>query len=815
VSVVASVAINVDARDAATKLRQFQQQSLAAGKAAQELQKTTNAAGAAATKAGREYQTAANGMRFFIDATGRARKENGQFVTTAEAAAAGLQKQGRAAQSAGNSLNGLLGTLGKLAVAYVGIRTAQAAIQTGIERIESERRIQFLARSYGEVEQLAGAAAASAAKFGESQTTANQALANAYGRLRPVGVSLTDIVSTYNGFNTAARISGASSTEASNAFTQLAQALGSGALRGDEFNSIAEQVPAILTAISKETGVAQGALRDYAADGNITADVVIRALKRIETEGADQLAEALDGPQQKIKDFQNASEDLAVAFSRELMPQMTDAVKALANALRALEPILVGLGRVAAQVFNYIAGLANRIVDLSSGGRRAQAEIQASAQAQQATRERFGLSVLSPAARQFREQYERNILFNFDAQERDRRSAATAMPTTGATPTGAAPTGSSSGGSKGKSGIDKAAREAEKLAQEIQRSLELGDRLGTEFSRQALLLGEASEIEQKRLQIQFDYEDRAKQIAELKNTEQQTNLSQLNDEIRRLEIIDLQTEALKKQAEEADKLFKKSLEGAEFGVAGEGTVASGLTDAIAKLKEDLNPIKLATESIVNGATAIGDAFSTAFGEVITGAKSTQEALADAFKSIGQAFISMALEIIAKQMTLIILQTILNALSGGGTFGTANKNLTGTGALKSPSAVPSLKVGGYAEGGFVTGPTNALIGEGGEPEYVIPASKMRTAMGRYAGGARGNSVIPGNGGEPAAAGGGVATMEPIDVRYSIERINNVDYVTADQFQRGMAQAAQQGAIQGERRAMRSLKNSSATRRSVGI
>jgi hypothetical protein len=338
------------------------------------------------------------------------------------------------------------------------------------------------------------------------------------------------------------------------------------------------------------------------------------------------------------------------------------------------------------------------------------------------------------------------------------------------------------GGRSGGGGIDKAAREAEKLAQEIQRSLELGDRLGTEFSRQVLLLGEANEIEQKRLQIQFDYEDRAKQIAELKNTEQQTNLSQLNDEIRRLEIIDLQTEALKKQAEEADKLFKKSLEGAEFGVAGEGTVASGLTDAIAKLKEDLNPIKLATDSIVNGATAIGDAFSTAFGEVITGAKSTQEALADAFKSIGQAFISMALEIIAKQMTLIILQTILNALSGGGggAMGTANKNLSGTGALKSP--IPGLKVGAFAEGGFVTGPTNALIGEGGESEYVIPASKMRGAMSRYAGGARGNSVIPGSGAEGGTEQGGVATMEPIDVRYSVERINSVDYVTADQFQR---------------------------------
>ncbi len=395
---------------------------------------------------------------------------------------------------------------------------------------------------------------------------------------------------------------------------------------------------------------------------------------------------------------------------------------------------------------------------------------------------------------------------------------AAATPTVPTIPT--VPTTGGGGGGKGRKGesdtekaAEKAAREAEKLRQELERSLEVGDQLGTQFSRQAALLFEGSEIERKRLQIQFDFQDRAKQIAELKNAEQQTNLNQLNTEIQRLELIDLQTEALKKQAEEAEKLFKAAFDAAEFGIDGEGTVASGLTDAISKLKEELNPIKLATDTIVNGATAIGEAFSTAFGEVITGAKSTHEALADAFKSIGQAFISMALEIIAKQLTLIILQTILNALSGGGSaMGTANKNLSGTGALSTTKLFPT---GAFAEGGFVTGPTNALIGEGGEPEYVIPASKMRTAMGRYTAGARGSSVIPGNGGEPTAAGGGVATMAPIDVRYSIERINNVDYVTADQFQRGMAQAAQQGAIQGERRAMRSLKNSAATRRGVGI
>jgi hypothetical protein len=50
---------------------------------------------------------------------------------------------------------------------------------------------------------------------------------------------------------------------------------------------------------------------------------------------------------------------------------------------------------------------------------------------------------------------------------------------------------------------------------------------------------------------------------------------------------------------------------------------------------------------------------------------------------------------------------------------------------------------------------------------------------------------------------------------VERINNVDYVTAEEFQQGMSQAAKQGAIQGEQRAMRTLKNSVSTRRSVGF
>jgi hypothetical protein len=122
----------------------------------------------------------------------------------------------------------------------------------------------------------------------------------------------------------------------------------------------------------------------------------------------------------------------------------------------------------------------------------------------------------------------------------------------------------------------------------------------------------------------------------------------------------------------------------------------------------------------------------------------------------------------------------------------------------------------SSGGYFGGPTNAVVGEGGESEYVIPESKMRESMARYSRGARGSSVIPETGASGTSSeGGGVAVAAPIDVRYSIERINNIDYVTNDQFQQGLQQAAAQGAQRGEQNTLRRLQMSGSTRRRLGM
>jgi len=86
---------------------------------------------------------------------------------------------------------------------------------------------------------------------------------------------------TYEGFNAVAIANGASAQAASAAFLQLSQALGSGRLQGDEFRSIAEQVPGILRLVADEMGVTVGQLKKLGADGKITSDILINSQRNM------------------------------------------------------------------------------------------------------------------------------------------------------------------------------------------------------------------------------------------------------------------------------------------------------------------------------------------------------------------------------------------------------------------------------------------------------------------------------------------------------------------------------------------------------
>ena len=212
-------------------------------------------------------------------------------------------------------------SLGK-AIAAVGlVEFGRRSIQTAANFEQLNVRLKLLTEQNGTFTRSTEIAAEAQKLFGISSVEALEGITNITARLAPLGVGVEDIRTTFVGFNTAAKLAGASSIEASNAFRQLAQALGSGRLQGDEFRSIAEQVPTILAPIAAELGVTVGQLKEFAAQGQLTSDVVIRALKKVEEDGVASLKALLENdPTQVFKNLQNQIVDLQITIGKALLP---------------------------------------------------------------------------------------------------------------------------------------------------------------------------------------------------------------------------------------------------------------------------------------------------------------------------------------------------------------------------------------------------------------------------------------------------------------------------------------------------------------
>jgi tape measure domain-containing protein len=120
--------------------------------------------------------------------------------------------------------------------------------------------------------------------FDISQDTRSSlgATATLYGRLerstRSAGTSTADLIKLTTTINKGLAVSGATTEEASSTMTQLSQALASGVLRGEEFNSISENGSRLAVALADSLGVTIGQLRGMAAQGKLTTEVVVNGL---------------------------------------------------------------------------------------------------------------------------------------------------------------------------------------------------------------------------------------------------------------------------------------------------------------------------------------------------------------------------------------------------------------------------------------------------------------------------------------------------------------------------------------------------------
>ena len=282
-----------------------------------------------------------------------------------------------------------------------------------------------------------------------------------------------------------------------------------------------------------------------------------------------------------------------------------------------------------------------------------------------------------------------------------------------------------------------------------------------------------------------------------------------------------------------------------------------------KTLDQLEQAELRQAQIVEKYGFIADELATAMTSavqaVVTGTGTVEEAFSTMFANIGKAFIDMATQMMAQQLFM----TVIGALGGGSGFNFAGGSASsGLSAANLMGGTGPLNAGlfGRANGGPVTANQPYIVGERG-PELFIPFQRgqvvsnedsediMEAAFQRSGGSSNvSNSYGGGSSNVSNSYGGGSSNVSnsfqqmqmvnlpftrtaeqasmvaaeretaqaisnpgPIDVRYESSVINNVEYVSAEQHRRGMAQAAERGRAL----TLEAMQNSVKFRRKGGI
>ena len=192
-----------------------------------------------------------------------------------------VDEQGRFNQeiSAGTQqANELTNTIKRAVAAYVSIQTVGKALNISDELVQTTSRLNMMNDGVQTTAELVNMVYAAAQDARGSFSQMADVVARFGNNAKDAFSSSEEVVAFADLIQKQMTIAGASTQEAANAELQLSQALGSGVLRGDELNSIFEQAPNLIQNIADYLDVPIGKIREMAADGGLSADVVKAAI---------------------------------------------------------------------------------------------------------------------------------------------------------------------------------------------------------------------------------------------------------------------------------------------------------------------------------------------------------------------------------------------------------------------------------------------------------------------------------------------------------------------------------------------------------
>ena len=284
------------------------------------------------TKAGREIRKAANGMEYFIDAAGKARKVNGQFVTTTEAAAAGLKRQGDAAQAAGGGISKLAGAVKSLVAAYAGIQAIKFVFGKTAELQTQTRSLEVLTQSAEKARNIVK----ELQDFGNVTPFTSSELIDTAKRLKAFGVDTEKLVDTTKRLGD---VAGATGADLDGIATAYGQIQAKGRLQGEELLQLQERGIDLQGELQKMYGLTGEEFRKALEKGRFSSEAVEVALTRLTdvggkyANGAIAQSDTLAG---RLSTLQDNIQRLAQNVGRILTPLFDWVIQRSIEAVNAI-----------------------------------------------------------------------------------------------------------------------------------------------------------------------------------------------------------------------------------------------------------------------------------------------------------------------------------------------------------------------------------------------------------------------------------------------------------------------------------------------
>ena len=250
---------------------------------------------------------------------GQAARMSGEVTRVASRMREAQSSAGGFAESVQRAARGM--SIFNTAIAGISIFSiARGFIELQNAFIQTDNAIRFLVKDTEQADRVYAKLQESAIRTGTAMELNGQVFRRLAIGTNELGLDSNRLADIVGILNDAMFASGTTAQEARAALIQLGQGLASGTLRGDEFRSVAEQLPAVALAIADSLGVTIGQLRAFAHQGQLTPDIVIAALERA-------------APQ-----FRAQAEDMERSFSHSANVMVTSA-QGLAREIERVIPV--------------------------------------------------------------------------------------------------------------------------------------------------------------------------------------------------------------------------------------------------------------------------------------------------------------------------------------------------------------------------------------------------------------------------------------------------------------------------------------------